>query len=108
MKRKGILIVFILLIASVTTAHAEIKAGSYSATPFVGYYSFEGDEDFQDKPVVGLRLGYNYTKHWGYEGLFYYTKTEKNIPGDNAWYNRYGASVEGIYHFCRMALLYHL
>jgi hypothetical protein len=53
MKKTGILIFFVMLMAVVTTANAEIKAGSFSVTPFAGGYFFEGNEDLKDTYTVG-------------------------------------------------------
>jgi len=43
------------------SARSEIKAGSFEVNPFVGYNFFENDQNLKDRPIFGLRLGYNFT-----------------------------------------------
>jgi outer membrane beta-barrel protein len=82
-----------------TAAQAEVVAGSFSFTPFIGGYVFEGNENFSDTNTVGLRAGYNFTASLGVEGFFSYAQTAiQNIPGE-PWHNIYGYGIEGIYHF---------
>jgi OOP family OmpA-OmpF porin len=99
MKKIGILTVVMVLIAVVSTAQAEVKAGSFSVTPFIGGYVFEGNEDYKNTASIGLRAGYNFTKNLGVEGFFNYAQTEmENVPGK---YNLdiYGYGIEGLFHF---------
>jgi OOP family OmpA-OmpF porin len=82
MKKIGILTVVMMLIAVVSTAQAEVRAGSFSVTPFIGGYVFEGNEDYKNTASIGLRAGYNFTKNLGVEGFFNYAQTEmENVPG---------------------------
>jgi ketosteroid isomerase-like protein/opacity protein-like surface antigen len=98
MKKFFMLTVVMVLMAIVTTAQAEVKAGSFSVTPFIGGYVFEGNENLKESYTVGLRAGYNFTKYFGVEGFFNYIPTEiKNVP-DEPWQNVYGYGVEGILH----------
>jgi OmpA-OmpF porin, OOP family len=99
MKKIGILTVVMMLIAVVSTAQAEVRAGSFSVTPFIGGYVFEGNEDYKNTASIGLRAGYNFTKNLGVEGFFNYAQTEmENVPGK---YNLdiYGYGIEGLFHF---------
>ena len=50
------------------SARSEIKAGSFEVGPFGGYNFFENNQNLENRPVFGLRLGYNFTKHFGIEG----------------------------------------
>lgn len=97
MKRIGVLAIFVVMIAIVATAHAEIKPGSFSVTPFIGGYLFEGNEDLKETYTVGLRGGYNFTENLGLEGYLYYVPTE--IENYDADVDVYSYGVEGIYHF---------
>ena len=102
MKRLGILTVFIMLMAVVTTAHAEVRAGAFSVTPFFGGYIFEGNEnDLQDSWTAGVRAGYNFTNHVGVEGYFNYILTNgKWDPASDGNDVRIGGfGVEGLYNF---------
>ncbi|WP_027389895.1 OmpA family protein [Chrysiogenes arsenatis] len=51
------------------SARAEIKAGSFELSPFVGYNFFENDKNLKDRPIYGGRIGYNFTKHFALEGV---------------------------------------
>ena len=50
------------------SAHSEIRKGSFEVGPFAGYNFFESSQNLENRPVFGLRLGYNFTKHFGIEG----------------------------------------
>ena len=52
MKKIGMLITVIMLIAISTIAQAEVKAGSVTITPFAGVYTFEGNEDGLNKQAL--------------------------------------------------------
>lgn len=97
MKKISILAFFVVLISFVTAAHAEIKQGSFSITPFVGGYLFEGNEDLKGTYTAGLRAGYNFTETLGLEGYFYYVPTEMDVF--DADVDMYSYGIEGIYHF---------
>lgn len=64
-------IVFLLPISG----QAEIKAGSFEVSPFVGYNLFENDQNLTDDPTFGGRIGYNFTKHFGIEAVVEYIRT---------------------------------
>ena len=99
MKKIFMLTVIIMLTVVVTAAQAEVKAGSVSVTPFVGYYFFEGNQDLKNSPTFGLRVGYNFTKNWGIEGFGSYTQTEIQNMGSEPWQDVYSYGIEGLYHF---------
>jgi OOP family OmpA-OmpF porin len=99
MKRIVIGIVMVLMAAIVPAGHAEMKAGAYSLTPFIGGYTFEGNEDLKTSPVYGLRGGYQFTKNWGVEGFFSYIPTEIKSLAGNPDVKVYGYGIEGLYHF---------
>ena len=100
MKKYFMLTVVIMLMAIVTAAQAEVKAGSVSLTPFAGYYYFEGNQDLKNSPIFGLRAGYNITEHLGLEGFFSYTQTEIQDESQwDPWQNVYSYGIEGLYHF---------
>ena len=102
MKKFGMLSVIVMLLAIVTTAQAEVRDGSFTVTPFIGGYVFEGNEyDLDGALTYGLRAGYNFTKHWGVEGYFNHVLTETDMKwnpnGNDARISGYG--IEGLYHF---------
>jgi OOP family OmpA-OmpF porin len=66
------------------SARSEIKAGSFEVTPFVGYNFFEHSQNLENRPVFGGRLGYNFTQHFGVEGVGEYIGShvdDKSITG---------------------------
>lgn len=87
------------LIASTTAAFGAVKEGSFSVTPLVGGYIFDGNETLDPTLVLGLRAGYNFTKHLGIEALYDYTTPTdgKYGPIKNLSMHRYGGQV--LYHF---------
>ena len=94
------LTVVIMLMAIVTAAQAEVRAGSVSVTPFAGSIFFEGNQDLKTSAVCGLRAGYNFTKHLGVEGFFSYTQTEIQDESQwRPWQDVYNYGIEGLYHF---------
>ena len=100
MKKVVMFVMAIMLAAFATTAKAEVRAGSFSVTPFFGGYVFEGNEyNLKDTYTAGLRAGYNFTEHIGLEGFFNYVPTEvRHMPGDKD-VELFGYGIEGIYHF---------
>jgi len=97
MKKIGILIIFVLLMAAITTAHAENKEGSFYLTPSVGGYFFEGNQDYKDNITLGLRAGYNFTEHFGTE--FFCNLLESKFEDTDGVNRVYVAGIEGLYHF---------
>jgi OmpA-OmpF porin, OOP family len=102
MKKFGVLTAIIMLMAVVTTAQAEVRAGSFTVTPFFGGYTFENNEhDLDNSWTAGVRAGYNFTKNLGVEGYFNYVMTDTlmkwNPNGDNVRIGGYG--IEGLYNF---------
>src|SRR5512138_3197283 len=100
MKKRVLSLGALLLLAGAATAGAENRAETFSLTPFLGGYTFDGVQHLETMPVYGLRAGYNFTDRLGVEGVFDYanTETRKNHPGpgDADVYN---------YH---LDLLYHI
>ncbi|MBL0225360.1 MAG: outer membrane beta-barrel domain-containing protein [Geobacteraceae bacterium] len=66
------------------SARAEIKAGSVELTPFVGYNFFEHRQNLEHQPLVGGRLGYNFTEHLGIEGTWEFMKSYVKDKSINA------------------------
>ena len=102
MKKFSFLTVIVLLMVVVTTAQAAVRTGSFTVTPFIGGYNFEGNENYQYPYLAtfGLRAGYNLTKHWGAEGYFNYVPAETIVypitNNDDVNIGVYG--IEGLYH----------
>ena len=88
-----------MMLVVTTVGHAEVKASAFSVTPFIGGYTFEGNEDLKTAPVYGLRAGYHFTQNLGIEGFFNYVRTENKSLAGNPAVKLYGFGIEGLYHF---------
>ncbi len=99
MKKLVILCAFLMLATVVTTASAQVKAKSFTVTPVIGGYTFEGNEDMDTSLSLGLRAGYNFTKYIGIEGFAHWVPTERRsrFIGDTKL-NTIGYGVEGIFN----------
>jgi OOP family OmpA-OmpF porin len=66
------------------SARSEIKAGSFEVGPFGGYNFFENNQNLDDQPVWGGRLGYNFTENFGIElgGAFIRTNVDDKTKRD--------------------------
>ncbi|ABB31017.1 OmpA/MotB domain protein [Geobacter metallireducens RCH3] len=84
-------------LAFATTAMAEVKPGSFAITPYVGGYTFDGEQHIKTGPTFGIRGGYNFTKNCGLEGVFGYTPTEQTKRESDVDAITY--RLEGLYHF---------
>jgi len=102
-----------VLLASVfflpLSARAEIKAGSVEVTPFGGYTFFERQQNLEDQPVFGGRLGYNFTNRLGIEGTWSFIKAY--VDNNSLAHTRQGQFTSpindvSITHF-NLGLIYH-
>jgi OmpA-OmpF porin, OOP family len=80
-----IVFVFISVFAIPAMLYAEIKEGSFEVNPYVGYYFPSADR--ADKGASGLRLGYNFTKNWGFEGVYDHLASKAELYHANALYH---------------------
>lgn len=89
----------LLLATLVTPGFAENRQGAVTVSPFVGGYYLDHDQHEENRPIFGVRAGYNFTKHWGAEGMFGYslTETKQEYNSRETDLYRYGAEV--LYHF---------
>jgi len=98
MKKLFMLTVVLLVMFAVTAAQAEVRAGSFSITPFAGGYFFEGNENLKDTYTLGLRAGFNLTENVGLEGFLSWIPTElEDYPGNHKE-NLYGYGLECLIH----------
>ena len=63
------------------SARSEIRAGSFELGPFAGYNFFESSQNLKNQPIYGLRLGYNFTRHFGIEAVGEYIATSVDDSG---------------------------
>jgi OmpA-OmpF porin, OOP family len=97
--KRMIIMVGIIILAGVmpTPGNSEIIPGQISVSPFIGWYSFDKDMKLYDKPVYGLRLGYDITQRWGVEGVFDYVDTKVKNAEFSADVN--SIRLDALYHF---------
>ncbi len=100
MKKVAAFVWVMVLLVFATVAQAEVKAGSFSVTPFIGGYVFEGNEyDNEDTYAAGLRAGYNFTQNIGMEAFFNYVPTNNKDWNDDNEMELFDYGLEGLYHF---------
>ncbi len=89
-------IIFSLIIC--TAASAQEPALSYFITPYAGYTWFDNDQDVDDAPAYGLRLGYNFTKYFGLETSVEYINTNYDTDNDSRSVNIGNYRLDGIFN----------
>src|SRR5512138_2134816 len=87
------------VIALAATAGAEIRPKSYTFSPFIGGYTFEGDQHIETSFILGARAGYDFTKRVGVEALVDYGKTETHGFPNKYDVRMWTGGVEGLYYF---------
>jgi OmpA-OmpF porin, OOP family len=87
------LLVLIVFLVIATMASAEgIRPNSFTISPVVGGYSYDGVQHLETRPVYGIRGGYDFTKWFGVEGVFDYVQSVGTQPGLGDIHTfRYGA-----------------
>jgi OOP family OmpA-OmpF porin len=63
------------------SAISEIRAGSFEVNPFVGYNFFQSSQNLKNAPIYGGRLGYNFTKYFGFEVAGEFIRTNLDDKG---------------------------
>ncbi|GAM08085.1 outer membrane porin F [Geobacter sp. OR-1] len=97
MKKRIVSMGAVLLLAGAATAGAENRAETFSLTPFVGGYTFDGKQHLETMPVVGVRAGYNFTDRVGAEAVFDYGRTEGTLNSNKT--DVYNYHLDLLYHF---------
>uniref|UniRef100_C6E2V6 OmpA/MotB domain protein n=1 Tax=Geobacter sp. (strain M21) TaxID=443144 RepID=C6E2V6_GEOSM len=85
------------VLAMATSAVAGEREGAFSISPFLGGYTFDGDQHLKTAPVYGLRLGYDLTKNWGVEAVADYLATEGTHNGRSV--NALSYRLDVLYNF---------
>ena len=92
------LLVPCLFLTMLTVAHAGVTAESFSISPFAGGFSFFGREHLETSLVGGVRAGYNFTKNFGTEAVFDYSRPEHSGAGEGH-VDVYNWHLDALYHF---------
>ena len=100
MKTFIVLLSCFMLLALTSSGNAQIKPSTFSLTPYIGGYTFEGNQHLKTRPVYGLRAGYDFTRNLGVEALFGYVSTDYNgsDAGGTQGTKVYNYRLEGLYH----------
>jgi OmpA-OmpF porin, OOP family len=93
-----LLVVFIVLVIA-ATSFAQERQGAFYISPFIGGYTFEGNQDLNTRPVYGLRAGYNFTKNIDAELVFGYDSTKYAPAAVDIDTKAYNYRLEGLYNF---------
>jgi OOP family OmpA-OmpF porin len=72
------------------------QQGEFTLSPYLGGYTFNGNQDLDTALVYGLRLGYALTPAWTVEGVAETLTTEESGGGD-VQFSRFGGDL--LYHF---------
>ena len=100
---RKILMIFLsgfFLLSLAAPGFSENQSGTVTLSPLLGLYQFDFRQKLDLRSYYGVRLGYNFTKIWGLEGMFGYVRTET----DSMWVHnrdvhvfRYG--IDALIHF---------
>ena len=99
MKKLIKIMVVFFIVALASSSFGQIRPGAYSISPFVGTYSFEGNQNLENKPVYGVRVGYDFTKRLGAELLFDHVPTKYTGATNKINTDVFNYRLEGLYHF---------
>lgn len=73
--------IFLLIVVCTLTLfagslHAQVKAGSFSVSPIIGYSKFAKTSYFEGTSAYGISLGYNFSDRFGIEAAYNTLDTE--------------------------------
>ena len=100
MKKICLSLAAVSLFAAVFSAHAGNRAGAVTATVGAGYDFLSSQRRMDNAFVPYVGLGYNFTQHWGLEGILgnFNTSFKKSV-GDNREISGLMLALDGVYHF---------
>lgn len=83
-----------------TTSYAENRGNAYYLMVGGGYDFFATNRHIENTGIPFLALGYNFTKHWGFEALvgIFDTNFKKSVQ-DNREIDGLLVLFDGVYHF---------
>lgn len=96
MRKKLLLLSAALLLTATSPCRAEIKADTFSISPFVGGYTFDGVSHLKTAPTFGVRAGYEFTRNLGAEASFGYVPTSPTQFKKDV--NVFNYRLDAIYH----------
>jgi len=91
---------FLVLHVLPESANAAVKPHAFYLSPYAGGYAFEKDENFRNRPVYGLALGYNFSAHWSAEANLSFIDTRYVVEGGpDTEIELYTGRIDILYHF---------
>src|SRR6185369_12378963 len=99
MKKKIVLLIATSLLTMASVASAANKAETFSFTPVIGGYLFDGKQHLKANVMYGARAGYNFTDAFGVEALFDYSHNNDSTLGPKPGISMYRYGGELLYHF---------
>jgi len=99
MKKQLALLVAGSLLAMSTVASAANKAETFSISPVIGGYLFDGKQHLKTNVIYGVRAGYNFTDAFGVEALFDYLHNNDSTLGPKPGISMFRYGAEMLYHF---------
>ncbi len=94
---KKIITCIIVFMSLSTIGFAGERPQAFSVSPFLGGYTYDGDQHLLTRPVYGLRLGYDFTENWETEGVFDYVAGETTKGHQDV--NAYSYRLDMLYNF---------
>jgi len=99
MKKFLLLTVALPLLFLGAPALAQNRPSAITLSPFVGGYMFDCFQHLDNNWYYGLRVGYNYTDHWGSEAMFGMVPTSSNARGyDGRSVSVFRYGIDLLYH----------
>ena len=89
----------LLLVTLATPGFAENRQGAATISPFVGGYLLDKGQHEENRPMFGLRAGYNFTENVGAEAMFGYSLTETTDKYGSRETDLYRYGVDFLFHF---------
>ncbi|MEN8258096.1 MAG: OmpA family protein [Thermodesulfobacteriota bacterium] len=87
------------VILPATVLAATPEPGTFTLTPQIGYYFFEGNQDVEDDVLFGLAPGYFLTRELAMEAVVQYVDTETDDTLNDEDLDGYLYHVDLLYHF---------
>lgn len=97
MRKTAAVVILLFLWFFPITSQAQITEKSFSLSPMIGGYTFDGGQNLETSPVYGIRAGYSLTRYWGLEAVFDYVNTDVKHSDGSVDFYRYGLDV--LWHF---------
>jgi OmpA-OmpF porin, OOP family len=99
MKQLLKLLVIIIVIVLASASFAQERQGAFYISPYIGGYTFEGNQDLGTRPLYGLRAGYNFTKNIDAELVLGFDSTKYAPAAADIDTKAYNYRLEGLYNF---------